>query len=56
MLDNLEPAGAAVVTSKVPAVPRFIMLRFLERLPQAAGRALGRYAGRGRALPTPHAL
>ena len=29
MLDNLEPAGAAVVKSKVPAVPRFIMLRFL---------------------------
>jgi hemerythrin-like domain-containing protein len=29
MLDNLEPAGAAVVRSKVPAVPRFIMLRLL---------------------------
>ncbi len=29
MLDNLDPAGAAVVASKVPAVPRFIMLRFL---------------------------
>ena len=29
MLDNLEPAGAAVVKSKVPAVPRFIMLRLL---------------------------
>lgn len=29
MLDNLEPAGAAVVRSKVPAVPRFVMLRFL---------------------------
>ena len=29
MIDNLEPAGVTVVTSKVPPVPRFIMLRFL---------------------------
>lgn len=29
MLDNLDPSGAAVVKSKVPAVPRFVMLRFL---------------------------
>lgn len=29
MLDNLDESGAAVVRSKVPAVPRFIMLRFL---------------------------
>lgn len=29
MIDNLDPAGVAVVKSVVPAVPRFIMLRFL---------------------------
>jgi hemerythrin-like domain-containing protein len=29
MLDNLDETGAAVVRSKVPAVPRFVMLRFL---------------------------
>ena len=29
MMDNLDPAGVAVVTSVVPAVPRFLMLRFL---------------------------
>lgn len=29
MLDNLDPAGVSVVTSVVPAVPRFVMLRFL---------------------------
>ncbi|GAA1475735.1 hypothetical protein GCM10009623_01810 [Nocardioides aestuarii] len=29
MLDNLDVAGTTVVRSKVPAVPRFIMLRFL---------------------------
>ncbi len=29
MLDNLDASGAAVVRSKVPAVPRFVMLRFL---------------------------
>jgi hypothetical protein len=31
MLDNLDETGAAVVRSKVPAVPRFVMLRFLGR-------------------------
>jgi hypothetical protein len=29
MIDNLSPAGVEVVTSVVPAVPRFIMLRLL---------------------------
>ena len=29
MLDNLDPAGAAVVKKQVPAVPRFIMLNLL---------------------------
>lgn len=29
MLDNLDVAGSTVVKSKVPAVPRFVMLRFL---------------------------
>ncbi len=29
MLDNLDPAGAAVVRKQVPAVPRFIMLNLL---------------------------
>lgn len=29
MLDNLDPAGVSVVTSAVPAVRRFLMLRLL---------------------------
>ena len=29
MLDNLDPGGVAVVKKQVPAVPRFVMLRFL---------------------------
>ena len=29
MLDNLDVAGATVVKGNVPAVPRFVMLRFL---------------------------
>jgi hypothetical protein len=29
MLDNLDPAGVEVVKHQVPAVPRFVMLRFL---------------------------
>ena len=29
MLDNLDPGGVEVVKKQVPAIPRFIMLRFL---------------------------
>jgi hypothetical protein len=29
MLDNLDPAGVEVVKHQVPAVPRFVMVRFL---------------------------
>ena len=29
MVDNLDPAGVAVVSSVIPAVPRFIMMRFM---------------------------
>jgi hypothetical protein len=29
MIDNLDEASVAVVTGLVPAVPRFLMLRFL---------------------------
>ena len=29
MLDNLDPGGADVVKHQVPAIPRFVMLRFL---------------------------